>query len=70
MTTSPALLILELHGPYAALGRSLSSFDSIIAPGNRTASNTTGQTSVTCLDASPIRDSAYGDRHKNPIQTP
>jgi len=70
MTPSSVLFIVELHGPDAGLSRSLSWNASVTAPGSRIASDTGRYTPVTCLDASPIRDSARGDHRKNSIQTP
>lgn len=70
MTTSPALLIVELHGPYAGLGRSLSSIDSIIAPGNLTQSDIPRKVRRARLHASPLSDPARCHCRKNSIQTP
>jgi hypothetical protein len=70
MTTSPVLLILQLHGPVVGLSRSLSSIGRIPALGTRTLPNASRKFRATCLHPSPSSDSPRCHRRKNPIQTP
>jgi hypothetical protein len=70
MTASPVQLLVELHGPDAGLGRSLSSIDSLIALGSRTASDAGRVIRLVRLQTSPLSDSTRCDRWINPIQTP
>jgi hypothetical protein len=70
MTQPTVLPIVELRALDSRLGRSLSWSAWTLALGSRIAPDTSCYTPVTCVDASPIRDSARGDHRKNPIQTP
>jgi hypothetical protein len=70
MTTSPVLLILELHGPDAGLSRSLSSIGRMPALGTRTLPNASRKLRAAHLHTSPSSVSPRCDRRKNPIQTP
>ena len=70
MTASPVPLIVELHGPDAGLSRSLSSIDSILALGSRTASDASRKIHLARRQALPFSDSTRCDRRINPIQTP
>jgi hypothetical protein len=70
MTTSPVLLIVELHGAHAGLSRSLSSIGRMPALGARTVPNASLQLRATCLHTSPSRLPPRCYRRKNAIQTP
>jgi hypothetical protein len=70
MTTSPVLLILELHGPATGVGKGLSPPTPDTYSVRRTMPNASRKLGTRCPHASPTSHSARDERRKNPIQTP